>query len=400
MELFDNWISSGGSDFESFKREVKEVDSLTGIVNIKCAANLTLLSLKRRLGENGYTFSVLNSDTIEAFNSGVINASDLPETDAELDSPLFDEMAKTSGLLVIDDNFKYIISKDAIFSLGERANVSGDRLRNRSLIRDLYIAEGLFPADEKIKMQMVYRKQLIRKGGKTYSMRKVFACMGNKFIYEPLQSLVDVVEKLLNEGHHKFGTPVVRSWSIDHKFCTIQIEFPEFDAKLPDNIIPGLCFITSDTGHSSFRVLSSFRFDGSEEVFWDEQTWTHASAFSSILSDVEDYIYNIFPAEFPSVIAGLKKKTKLKAKRDAYQFYSTELRLTWAVGKFRAKNLVETFKLDDVKKVSEYEIVKQFLTSQKYLESDTPKNARYRLAKGLGKAPFVERKEQKTKWEG
>lgn len=391
MELRDNW-SVSGNDFEEFKRQVHDVDSKTGVIDVKSASNIMLLSLKTKKDKQ-YEFYVLDDDNIEAFNAG----NDVAITNAVLEAPLFEEMAKTTGLLLIYDNVKYILSKDAIFSLGERANINGTHLQRKSFIRDLYLAEGLFPPDEKIRIKMVYKKEVHKRGGKVYALRKVFSCMGTKFIHEPLSTVADIAEEVLTS--HPFGKAVCRNWFINHKFCSIQLEFPEYDAGLPDNIIPGIRIITSDTGHSSLRVMSTFRVDGSEEVVFDEESWTHSSEYKNIKEEVYDYINTVFPTEFATIPVNLLEKTKSKKGRAnlVLNWYSSELHLVAAIGKSRTKSLLEEL-AEDSKRISEYDAIMRLITSQKMLD-DLPVNAQMKLAKAFGRAPFIKGKDVVKAWE-
>lgn len=408
MVLLDNYRASG-SGYESFVAELEDFEKNTAMYRIS-NCGITLLSFKEK--DNGlYSFYKIDMESVAQFNNGntTIPVVKIPARTQE-DIDMFTEVEKTSGLLLLYGKLIMFVSQDAVSSLAERAEVRGNQLQRYSLARNLFIAEGLFNPEKRgkdgkpLQSTLICRRQQITNNQNAF-IRKVFADMGERFVYSPLSNMKKVIDAVFE--NHPFGPCEVKKWMFTHKEASVQVEFPAMGKKiqenynLPHKLIPGFMLVDSDTGHSSFKVRTTFRIEGAKEAaYLDEKQWNHTSPIkvNEIVSYVSEEVVEDFYDVPESLFAKTKKPISPKKADATFRKWSRELQITGAIGKKNEQILMKQLKESvPVDGLNEYKLARAFLTSiegQKLLPY-----AEENLRLAVGKAPFIGGKDLVVKWE-
>lgn len=253
-----------GNKIVDFETETQKMVDCTKLKEVSSAQIefLAYCSVPSAQRVDAYPFYRLTEESIERFLNGEsLSVSYIKKTYAP---DLLEECVNTSQLLCIVEGEKYLVSEYAIPTLTIRASVGGDKTINRvNLIRNLHLADG-FLSKGNVKTKILYRED--DKG-----VKKIFAFLGNYYHLMPQTLLGDVVNFIEDEAI--LGKLETKSWEIDHRFTHIYVEFPEGAEdfkdiyKIPDNIVPGISIMTSDTGCSSLSVRGTYRINSSIVTF-------------------------------------------------------------------------------------------------------------------------------------
>ena len=316
-EMIMDRYRAQGSSYDDYQSVTGEMAGITKdlVVHGNDIQFLSLCEIPELEVEGKLNFYVLNQEYIRKMMEegkrlmmGRVSRDEIPE-------PVLDELRRTTGLIAMIGEDKYIVSDIAIPTLTIRASVSGDMTISRqNLIRNLHLADAIFTKNEKI--HLVYREiDYVNEDGSTVKVRKIFAGLGKVFQPVAQTILEKTVDLIASTG--EMGKPEIREWNVDHRFTDLYIEFPkcasEFQElyELPDAIIPGLFLCTSDVGASSVivrGVYSSPKRRG--YVITDEVAIKHTSEVSpsSILEKVDSGVFQNM-RKLPEALAELIGKS-------------------------------------------------------------------------------------------
>lgn len=413
MQIHDDYFATG-KDYESF---VKELASFTENTDNTKLPNykFKLLSFQRTDGDK-YIFALIDESAINNFSNFITPLPKVTLTPKPSERPFFDEMTKTSGLVLLDEddnaNSMLMVSKDAVPSLADRAGIKGDLIQKYSLIRNLYIAQGLFSPFERVNPKkfesaIVYRKQYT---SDCRCIKKAFAFMGNRFVYTSLAEMKNIADKIISS--HPYGKTECLKWTLCHRNGTLFLEFPEKAKELkktyalPDTVIPGICISDSDIGRQSLIISSTFRFEKSKYVqIYDQKAWEHTSDMK--FRDILEYIFVQFPQSFEELVAALQEKTQIPVKKEkiarTYDAFIKEAQFVKAIGKKRTTALSKHLSEEVLSKPktcpkTEYACIKKLVFCGELFD-DIPEYAKDNLSEACGRLPFISRKGISMKWE-
>lgn len=259
--LRDGYIKTGRTMSEFFK-ETETMSDVTHLLDVKHKdiVFLSYCSITGMEKEDAYPFFVLDKDGVENFLAG--NKLKLVYVKKESDADLLKECIETTQLIAIIEGEKHLVSDYALPTLSIRASIGGDKTLNRNnFIRNLHIADAFFSKTGKT--HIVYRKN--------EKTKKIFAFLGSVYTLVKQEILNDIINYVEDEAI--LGAMTVRSWSIDHRFTSIYLEFPECAEDFKDiygfkeMIVPGLYLSTSDTGSCSMIAKGTYRIKESTVVF-------------------------------------------------------------------------------------------------------------------------------------
>lgn len=176
---------------------------------------------------------------------------------------LLDELVNKTKFGICMDGDMYSVSPLALLTILGRAKVAGEAFVSPCFSRVQNIAQQLINIRPE-KVTLITRE---------YDKEKaVFAMHSKNYQYIPQYTLKDIYDILSD----KMGTIKCLSWEVNHQFTRCYIEFPDIGREfadaynLPDEVVPGLYFFTSDTGNASLTVNGIWRIGnhliGSETV--------------------------------------------------------------------------------------------------------------------------------------
>lgn len=304
--LLDSFKISG-NEYPVFKEVVTDMDAVTKelIAYSKEITFLSLCNLPEYQQPGKVAFYVLSEGIINGFLKfgNKFQVGLVPES--EIGAELLDELRNTTGLIAIIHDQKYIISDISIPLLCMRASISGNLTINRqNFVRNLHLADALFSKNEKI--HFIYREYPIaeKSDGTVVTAKKIFSALGGKYAMIPQDILIKMEQAVTKEG--VLGRTEIKSWTVDHEFTDLFIEFPDAAKdfvdtyKLKEDVIPGLFLCTSDIGKSSVIVRGTYRI-GRHYIITDEVMMKHTSKHldedgkvnvEKIVSDISDTIFS------------------------------------------------------------------------------------------------------------
>ena len=221
--LLNDWKKTG-RDFESFQKTVTLLAEKTEILSVK-GEDITILSvcqIPKYQKEGKTVFYILSKDYIENFmflgeklHMGTIDNEELGEE-------LLAELLTETGMMIVVDKEKFIISKSTLHNLSQKALVTGYNTMNRNnLARDLHIADSLFSMNEWINF-------LYRQTDGANGVNKIFAAFSDEFTLHRQDILFHML------AHETFPFKDIVIWQYRITNLTTEIFFD-----LPSKFAPG-----------------------------------------------------------------------------------------------------------------------------------------------------------------
>lgn len=410
MNLLDSWATSG-TTLEGFAETVRELDACTHAKRMRLE-DLRLFSVfdadERRVLFHCYDreqwqskcppkASQLNLETSSAFSGN-------PE--------LVKELTERSKLLITSGRTSYLTSAHLARDLGDCARVGGDSIYDPTEERDMYFMSRFCANAQAIRSKSMTKYLASKQDGVAVyrvsgPIAKIFAMAGGAYAYLPQSSLLDVIGYFESE----LGEVDCKQWYVDHFFTQIWVEFPEKAEdiaktyKLPDTIIPGLLFETSDTRDCSYTCTATYRI-GTRKcyILGDSYSRKHIGLVSpeQITEAIKKKVYATYTRlperlcelmtldiENPSsVITGVLNKAGLSANAPK------------GVGKISAKNVLKELcdPINPAEKYTGYDIAMLILSLPEMIDTtDESKKYLVDILRGIsGAAVFMDFKEYDT----
>lgn len=334
-----NSYNAEGKTLESFKEENAVMDSITNHFTAmgEDIIFLSLCEVEEWQMPGRAMFYILSKENITDF---LVQGKPLKRGTIPLNligEELFEELKRTTGLIAVIKNQKYLVSDCAIKTLTLRSTVSGDMtIERQNLIRNLHFADAIITRNDRI--HFVYREINTKNSkGEIIQIRKIFAALGLKYTAVPQTILTDCANMLIKDGF--LGKTTVNNWQVNHIISSVSLSFPDVAAemcktyKLPEaGISPGVLLITSDIGYSSIIARGVF-FKGRDYIITDEVVIKHMGHITpeKIIKRVNE---DIFPhiRELPEVLSYLMGESVLD--------YSA-IKLSTSRGRARNRNMVK-----------------------------------------------------------
>lgn len=393
MERFLNdSFSKKGSDYNEFKKICRKMSEQTHI--LRCTTGETEFishcSIEEQQKDGRTPFFVLREEYIDKFlkfgrltTVGTIkNTEFYPE--------LLEELINTTGLIMNQNGFKYLISDLSLFTLLKQCSLGGTEGRKKSsLIRNMHIAEAAY--DKNILTSFVYREELNAEG---MPIRKIFGALGGYYHYIPQDIIVDVIDKMMAKNEI-----TVNSWEVNHEFTEIRVSFKEYGFKIGEReFYPGILIKTSDIGASMLYVRLVLN-TSDDYVVLDEVCYKHNSNSTTaedLLKDVEEFIPNM--KDFREKIQLLAGKTiDVSKNKNNYTVvtgivkYLAEKRIKKELSKKRYDNVISCI-TDDILSTKQYnfaEICAIFFAIPEKEASKLNEVPLLELRKNIGTLPYV-----------
>ena len=267
--------------------------------------------------------------------------------------------------------------------------------------RDLYISR-LFKGARKCTF-------IVREIAK---VKKLVAILSAKYKALPQSALCEIIDAL--RGVSDFGEMKVYRWAITNWTSNIYIEFPEKAAEirdyysLPDDFIPGLWLMTSDTGESSVQIYPTWR-RGSSISFVEKASVRRVHSGKVELSDIIDKVVKKAFSEYsrmPEALCSLMRQNitddawdvstikgarqNQKAVENAIKNAFRELDITKAIGKGYEKSLKEQLCAEISGKIryTAYDIATMIMSLPERLEG-VNKETLHKLESAVAYAPYT-----------
>lgn len=401
--LSDGYVKIG-TDKKEFFEETKKMSKITHLLEVehKNIVFLAYCSAPEMQREEGYAFYYMDENSINSFLDG--NKLKVVYIKKGKDDELLKECIATSQLIALIGEEKYIVSEYALPTLSIRASVGGDKTINRhNFIRNLHIADAFFSKSNSTRI--IYRKD--------GDIKKIFAFLGSVYTLERQEILNDIINFVEDEGI--LGEMKVHTWSVDHRFTDIYLEFPQCAEDFKDiygfekDIIPGLYLATSDTGSCSMIVKGTYRIKNSVIVF-QERAKKHTSSLT--MEDVikmvdEDVFTNVrkLPETLVRLMVPVLDYSKVDVSTEAGQTKNGERvsevlmkameKTVSCIGKKRIKEIHEQLMAEislDMK-FSFYDLAMFVMTLPERIKG-LDRETLSQLQEGCGKAPYVIEKVQ------
>ena len=264
MNLLDNW-SERGSDLSEFEAVVKELDASTHARKMKLD-DLKLLSVFD--ADKDYVlFHTYDREQWQSKCAPKVSRLGLTAPSAFTSNmDLVNELINRSKLLINYGRNSYLTSSHLSRDLGDCARLGGDSLYNPTEERDRYLmscfcVNGAAVRSKSMTKYLASKQDCVTVYRTKDGLAKIFSMAGGAYAYLPQSSLVDVIKYFEGE----LGEVDCRQWYVDHFFTQIWVEFPKkaediaATYKLPDIIVPGLLFETSDTRDCSYTCTATYR---------------------------------------------------------------------------------------------------------------------------------------------
>lgn len=219
------------------------ITSNNGLSLLQCADNL----MERfKTYEKSDEIVVYSGSSTSTFGLKTIKADVLREIPGMTEG-IIDELKHKSKLLFTIGNSMYIVSTVAFSTLNNRAKLGGDAMSTPSVGRAVECAKSFF-LHKPTKIQFI-----VRCNEKT---KMIMAAHSEKYAYVPQTVLLEIYNKIASD----FGKPKCLWWEVTHEVTQCYVTFPEIATEmaatydLPDNIMPGLYFGTSDSADGSLVI--------------------------------------------------------------------------------------------------------------------------------------------------
>lgn len=309
-EMLLNGYKRTGTGYSSFIEELRSFGDTVNIVKSN-RSDITFLSLCRTQAyqkQGKVVFYVLDADTTEDF---LENGTRFPIgglSEYQFTPELLKELWDTTGLVLIINGQKYIMSDFAIHSFARWVGVGGDQtVKRQNIYRDAHLADALINLSSRKLLYFITREVCIGNdpSGNPVTARKIMATMSDGFVRESQELLPTVLDRLVKKS--EAGKCTIYRWEITQKYTDIHVEFPVLAEELQQkynfksNIVPGIYFRTSDIGASSFYVRAVIR-KGKQYIVLDEKAFRHVKDYSpeeimeavqSMFAEYELYAKNI-----------------------------------------------------------------------------------------------------------
>lgn len=395
--LNDMWEITG-TDIESFKEELENIEKKTVVEEVKMD-EVYFLSISD-FG-TGYTAVPLQADSIwrKTKSSLLLKRYDIDKDtylhkgyeESTVDEAFINGLFLTASkkrlsqnkIKEMISNGSYIpVSQKAMGTISNRISKRGNGFLSEDLIRDLAIAKKF---DKPIPVSVVSRLDPEK------NVKKVFAVMSNKYSAIPQKTILEILEKIEEEGETDFGKAECVGWSINHSLTRIYVEFPECGEEFaetygyPDKIIPGIMIETSDIGDCSLRVRGYYRDDVTKMIFYmeDECVQMHVGDIDTeeILKMVKMNIFaklTWYPEHLAELMQidivndSMRPVEKKRIMSSLYRRISREIGLVKAITKAREKILIEQL-IDSINTdidYTAYDVAITFLTLASYVETE------------------------------
>ena len=168
---------------------------------------------------------------------------------------LIAELSTQSKMLIINDEKFYAVSPLAFTTLLRRAGLGGDTMNSPCLGRVLEIFKSL-------QWRNVQDVSIIARHSGNANM--ILAVHSDKYCYMPQTILCDIYHEIAAN----LGNPKCDKWVVNHEISCCYVNFPEvgedFAATydLPNSVVPGIYFGTSDSGDSSLTIRGYWKVNG------------------------------------------------------------------------------------------------------------------------------------------
>lgn len=173
-----------------------------------------------------------------------------------------DLLKESKMLMVLDyagDRHTHVVSPLAYSTLLKRVSIAGRAFYRPSISRTMNLFRTLQWGQGGGSSQLL---TLIIRGNHNGSI--VLAAHAKTYTYIPQLVLKDVYEEI----KENLGNPECEKWYVSHEVSVCYINFPEVAKEmaemydLPDNVVPGICIQTSDSGDSSLSVGGYWSING------------------------------------------------------------------------------------------------------------------------------------------
>ncbi len=310
ISLLDDYVAAGDS-FESFKAYCNKMSEATKEISTgkSYLEFLSHCAVEEYQRESKITFFILREETVAQFlyDGKALKAGTIPIE--EFGEELTDELIRSTGLVIVINERKYLVSSLAIPTLLKYIGLGGSTgVKRNNLIRNLHIADAALSKTDNVKF--IYREMDIERPGKEpVSVRKIFAAAGGYFKSTPQSVFVEVFEKLstikfpvdgpdatvVADAEDAESDVVMKEWKITQGVTSMYIEFPKLSFDISgETITPGLIFQTSDTLETNFSIASVCRMRDSYAIY-NEICHKHTAAITAdMLVDDAKVLYSGF----------------------------------------------------------------------------------------------------------
>lgn len=311
---------------------------------------------------------------------------------------LITETENNTKFMLYDDFKLYFVSPN-IFSTMDRFGLSSDLLAIPDKARDDIIARQFHKKAQNCTL-------VTREYNKN---KKVFAVLSGKYTDVKQETLIDVIDKISNDG--TMGKAKCYKWGMSHFITSIYVEFPEKAKqvqdkyKLKDNVIPGLWLATSDTGDCSVKIRGTWRTKNSITIH-QEIKKKHLGEVNpeKILEEVDKVIFSEY-CKLPEALCDLlmqditdtswdlttpsgqlQNRTAIK---NTVKNLFNDIGMVKAIGKKEEKVLYERVmdKFDPSMHYTAYDIAISILNLPSRIAGESVKKAN--LQKACGLAPYA-----------
>ena len=355
-----------GSELDDFVTAVNEMTAATKSIKVyshemEILSRCTIDSCQKEDGIAVFNFNISNLKDIENGNKFRINLIKSSKFPPEIEEEIEDE---TCTLFSVLNNDVYIMSPSALSHIIRLSGISGRKLLENNIFRDMYLINIFYEYPKRLKV--IYRE--------VNKVRKMFALLGSNYSEIRQSILLDIFKSLDSYA------PEMYEWKITHDYTMMHIEFPLLQR---EGLIPGVKIITSDIGKSSFSVILTLRYRNSI-IIMDELNILHKynTTESSVFEETIAYISENIPVitENCSNIHHLKDNVLYDGNTDISSLCNyVSSCINKVYGDILTKNISEllnvsiTEDLDSSKSYTEYDIVMMLIEALETIKPITEK---------------------------
>ena len=236
---------------------LKSLEKATKVIEVR-PEDVTFLSLCRieEVQKKGQaTFWIITPDYLMDFSDfgakmhlGTIEISEIGEE-------LYKEMKESTGLMMIANGQKILISQNAFLTLLSLAKVSGANTSQRAnVMRDMHIADGFYQNEMHVKL-------LVRQAG---GIGKCFAAYTGSHERQGTEAIIGILDALREAGN----IPAICTYNVMNFITDVHVQYQGSGTDY------GIHLADSDTGHSSI-VLQPTVFLHNEPLYLEEASFRH-----------------------------------------------------------------------------------------------------------------------------
>lgn len=305
--VFKDYENSGQT-MESFVEEINKITEHTTTIKTY-PANMRFLSFKEKREElindnkdikRSYVFYLIDKITMERQVRQNIGLPEVPITTTLVNrkendnSKFLDQIAEDTGLMIEIMNEKgksyyYGLSEYALPTVAAKAGLKGDRIKENSLFRDLYLANGLINPNVKENQTEAEKKRVskILSEGLTLTLRKtrpqkkderntpigtgvILSGFSGNFKEREANIFLDIIKAL--ERKRMCGKIEIKKWESYQNYLVATFRLTELTNKLKkkykieENISAEIEIRDSDCGLSSLTVQGLVNIDGESTI--------------------------------------------------------------------------------------------------------------------------------------